>query len=140
MIKKTGCFLALLALSACASNSPVYSGRVSANNEQMRVDVAFTSTDRQYIRDYYTGHAEKGGKGLPPGLAKKERMPPGHEKQLVRNGTLPPGLQRQALPNALEARLSPLSGNYVRVRVGQDIVLMDARTNVMLDIIYNLGQ
>lgn len=140
MMKKTVWLIALLTLSACASNSPVYSGRVSAGNENVRVDVAFSNADRQYIHDYYAGHTGKGKKGMPPGLAKKERLPPGLEKQLVRNGTLPPGLQRQALPDGLEARLSPLPGNYVRVRVGQDIVLMNARTNVILDVIYNLGQ
>ena len=76
---------------------------------------------------------------MPPGLAKKDRLPPGLEKQLVRNGRLPPGLQRDPLPRQLEERLSPVPSGYVRVRVGQDIVLMHARTRVILDVVYNLG-
>jgi len=38
------------------------------------------------------------GNNLPPGLAKKDRLPPGLEKQLERRGTLPPGLQRKSVP------------------------------------------
>ena len=44
---------------------------------------------REAIRGWYSENANH----LPPGLAKKDRLPPGLEKQLVRNGTLPPGLQ-----------------------------------------------
>src|SRR5262249_15083464 len=50
------------------------------------------------IRGWYSeneGH-------LPPGLAKKDRLPPGLEKQLVRNGTLPPGLQKRLYPAPVE--------------------------------------
>jgi hypothetical protein len=54
-------------------------------------------------------HADKGkGKGkdgLPPGLAKRDRQPPGLERQLSERGRLPPGLQKRALPEDLEARL-----------------------------------
>src|SRR6266567_6609237 len=37
------------------------------------------------IRGWYDGHQSN----LPPGLAKKDRLPPGLEKQLVRRGELP---------------------------------------------------
>src|SRR6266481_1582476 len=40
------------------------------------------------VHDWYYAH----GNNLPPGLAKKDRLPPGLEKQLVSRGTLPPGL------------------------------------------------
>jgi len=44
---------------------------------------------REVIRAWYSENERH----LPPGLAKKDRLPPGLEKQLVRNGTLPPDLK-----------------------------------------------
>ena len=35
--------------------------------------------------------------GLPPGLAKKDRLPPGIEKHLLERGSLTPGLQKKIL-------------------------------------------
>ncbi len=38
--------------------------------------------------------------GLPPGLARKNRLPPGIQKHLLERGSLPPGLQKRVLaPN-----------------------------------------
>ncbi len=38
------------------------------------------------------------GPGLPPGLAKRDRLPPGLEKHLLKHGSLPPGLQKKIDP------------------------------------------
>jgi hypothetical protein len=38
------------------------------------------------------------GQGLPPGLAKRDRLPPGLEKHLWNHGSLPPGLQKKIDP------------------------------------------
>ena len=38
------------------------------------------------------------GQGLPPGLAKRDRLPPGLEKHLLKHGSLPPGLQKKIDP------------------------------------------
>jgi hypothetical protein len=75
------------------------------------------------------------GKGLPPGLAKRDKLPPGLAKQLERNGRLPPGLQKRALPSKLEAKLPPPQTGTERIIVGNDVVLINAATNVVLDII-----
>jgi len=48
-------------------------------------------------------------------------------------------LQYEPLPYDLDRRLSRLPSSYVRVRIGQDIVLMDGRTRVVLDVIYGVG-
>ena len=55
------------------------------------------------IRNWYRAHYEQ----LPPGLAKRDHLPRGLERQLVVNGTLPPGLQKkmQRCPHELEAML-----------------------------------
>ncbi len=70
---------------------------------------------------------------LPPGLAKRDRLPPGLERKLQRNGTLPPGLQKrvQPLPEFCSARLPRLPENWVRVSLGARILLLDPRERVV---------
>ena len=73
---------------------------------------------------------------LPPGLAKKDQLPPGLEKQLVRNGTLPPGLQKKLYPcpQELKRRLPPPPPDCGQFIVGGHIVLLNHKTNVVVDI------
>jgi hypothetical protein len=133
-------FLVLsLALGGCASMEPqLTSARVLWQDDHSRIEVAFNDSDRRQIHDYYSrrGH---GRKHLPPGLAKKKSLPPGLHKHVVRNGKLPPGLARRALPGDLERRLSPVPDNYVRLKVGGDIVLMNRQTQVVMDVIYDVA-
>lgn len=126
-------YLLLVVLAAgvsggCATHAAT-SGRVVIKDEHATVDIRFSDHDRLLIEDYY----KKKRKGLPPGLAKRNGLPPG----LARRDTLPPGLQYDPLPAELEARLTRLPSNYVRVRVGKDIVLMDGKTRVIFDVIYS---
>jgi hypothetical protein len=73
---------------------------------------------------------------LPPGLAKKDHLPPGLEKQLIRNGSLPPGLQKKVYPcpQDLERRLPPPPPDCNHVLVSGHIVLLNRKTNVILDV------
>jgi Ni/Co efflux regulator RcnB len=77
---------------------------------------------------------------LPPGLAKRETLPPGLQKQLVQRGTLPPGLQKkiQPLPIALERQLSPIPTGYRRVVVAGNVILMNPTTGLIYDIVRNV--
>jgi hypothetical protein len=77
---------------------------------------------------------------LPPGLAKRETLPPGLQKQLERKGTLPPGLQKkiQPLPVVLERQLPPVPTGYRRVVVAGNVILMEPLTGVIYDIIRNV--
>lgn len=90
--------------------------------------------DRDEVRGWYNQHENN----LPPGLAKKDRLPPGLEKQLVRNGTLPPGLQKriQPCPEELVRRLPPPPPDCAHVLVAGHIVLLNRRTNLVLDIVH----
>lgn len=79
--------------------------------------------------------------GLPPGLAKRGGdLPPGLQKQLKRKGTLPPGLQKrlEPLPSELEIRLPKLPEAWGRVILGRHVILIDRRTQRILDIIENV--
>ena len=75
-------------------------------------------------------------KGLPPGLAKKDHLPPGLEKQLEKNGHLPPGLEKRDLPGDLVRKLPSCSKKKSGCAiVGDDVVLMDKTTDLILDVI-----
>jgi len=75
---------------------------------------------------------------LPPGLAKKDQLPPGLEKQLVRRGSLPPGLQKriQPCPEELVHRLPPPPPDCVNVLIGGHVVLLNHKTNIVVDIFH----
>jgi hypothetical protein len=99
-------------------------------------EIIFTRDERILITDWFRGYHSN----LPPGLAKRDRLPPGLEKQLRERGTLPPGLQKrvQPLPWVLERRLRRLPRGYRRVVVGGNVILMDEGTAVIYDIIRNV--
>jgi hypothetical protein len=98
----------------------------------------FLPEERKTIYRYY--HRTPPSKGLPPGLAKKSKLPPGLQKQLDKNGKLPPGLQKrlEPLPRDLEARLPGLPEYWERVILQEHVVLMDRRSQRILDIIENV--
>jgi len=95
---------------------------------------SFDDHDRDEMRAWVNSR----GSNLPPGLAKRDRLPPGLEKQLVVRGELPPGLQKkiQPVPVELERRLPPPPPDCAHVFIGGHIVLMNRRTSVVLDIFH----
>jgi hypothetical protein len=135
-------FLVLLisGMTGCIANPTVNSGSIEVGNEHMRVSVAFNEHDRKKIKNYYKhSRKTKKSKKMPPGLAKKHNLPPGLQKHIKKNGQLPPGLHKRNLPVDLEQELSPLPKGYVRVKVGGDVVLMDEKTRVVVDVIWGVG-
>jgi len=101
------------------------------------VSIVFGSRDREIIRNYYHDQYSN----LPPGLAKRGgNLPPGLQKHLERDGTLPPGLQKrvQPFPVELERRLPPLPDSYRRVTLGVDILILDRRTQRIMDIVHDI--
>ena len=108
----------------------------SSSHASPSVAIVFTTQEREIISDWFRSNRN----GLPPGLAKRESLPPGLQKQLQRNGTLPPGLQKKLtpLPSGLDSRLGSLPSDYLRVVLGRDIILLDRRSNSILDVIANV--
>jgi len=94
----------------------------------------YRDSDRQALRGWYEEHRDQ----LPPGLARKDRLPPGLEKQLVRRGTLPPGLQKrlQPCPEELERQLPPPPPDCAHVVIGGHLVLLNRKTNIIVDIFH----
>jgi hypothetical protein len=98
----------------------------NANVQNGSLQVTFGSWERDIFRGWYRDHENN----LPPGLAKRDRLPPGLENQLRERGTLPPGLQKKivALPVDLARLLPPPPSGCNRVVIGGNIVLIDAKT------------
>ena len=96
----------------------------------------FTTREISIIQGWFRTNLNN----LPPGLAKRETLPPGLQKQLVQRGTLPPGLQKkiQPLPIALERQLLPIPTGYRRVVVAGNVILMNPTTGLIYDIVRNV--
>jgi hypothetical protein len=123
---------ALAGLSGC-ENPPRY-GEVRVHERDYDVRVVFSDRDRAIIRDYYRGYY----RGLPPGLAKKGKIPPGHAFRMQRHQGLPPGVAWEYLPADVERRLSRLPDGYVRIVIGTDVAILHTRTRVVLDVVEDL--
>jgi hypothetical protein len=72
------------------------------------------------------------GNGLPPGLAKRDQLPPGLAK---RGNRLPPGLMKSDLPPNLEKGLPELPEDVERVVVDDDVLLVQRGTDLILDVL-----
>jgi len=112
------------------------SGSLEISRDDLYLEVGFSDHDRRMIREYY-GHKGK-KKKMPPGLAKRDTLPPGLQKRLDSGHPLPPGLQGRDLPYDLEEDLTELPRGYVRLRVGGDIIIMNRKTDVVIDIIHDI--
>jgi hypothetical protein len=126
----------LLQLSVATAAAALGSGL--ANALDTKRSASFSAEERRIIEDYYHKGKKSKKKGLPPGLAKRGGdLPPGLQKKLDRGGQLPPGLQKrmEPLPTDLDRRLPRLPEYWERVVVERDIVLIDRRSNRILDII-----
>jgi hypothetical protein len=139
------CALSLIAASALADKGGVHGKPAEARGRStvarhegdrpVNQVVTFDRGERTILRGWFSNSENQ--RGLPPGLAKRERLPPGLAPQLVRNGTLPPGLQEkiQPLPLRIDSQLTPLPVGLRRVVIGNDVVLLDDRTNLILDVV-----
>lgn len=109
-------------------------GSISSLAKDKGHPASFLPEERQIIIEFFHGSSSN----LPPGLAKRGgNLPPGLQKHLVRNGTLPPGLQKrlQPFPAELDRRLPRLPRIWVRVILGRHAILLERRTNRILDLI-----
>ena len=123
---------------------------------EVGINASFSEVERKLIEKYFgksvtvtdsdaeaaaapKAKGKKGNKDLPPGLAKKEKLPPGLARQLEKNGTLPPGLAKRGLPSDLEQQLPPVPKGYER-QIIEDatIVLVHTATGLIADVITDI--
>jgi hypothetical protein len=124
-------------------------------------DVVIDEAARHILRNYYGRNADAwvvahpddeddgGGNGnskknkknknkhkdIPPGIAKKGTLPPGIYKQLVRNGQIPADVDYHPLPPDLIVQLRPLAPAYRYVIVDDRVLLIQAATRAILDVL-----
>lgn len=128
---------ALSGLSGCET-PPYYGGQTGDRGERdhgMDVRVVFSDADRRIIRDHYHENSRR----LPPGLAKKGKIPPGHAFKLRRNQSVPPDVSWGYLDADIERRLSRLPDGYVRVVIGADIGILNTRTRIVVDLLEDIN-
>ena len=164
MKKKLG--FAILSALFCIYTAPVVA-QSGGDITKRLANIVFTELERQIMMEYFgrnrlepederdfensnRGDRKQGKKakrhkkgkgnkrGLPPGLAKKKRLPPGLARQLERKGKLPPGLAKRELPRRLDNHLpDPWPGTERKI-VGNDVVLLEKGTDLILDVLRNV--
>lgn len=108
-------------------------GRGKGHKNKDKGPHGYSDHDRE-IRVWYRDHYNN----LPPGLAKRDRLPPGLERQLVVRGTLPPGLRKKIQPAPVELvqLLPPPPPDCRHVVIGGSLVLLNTRSFAIVDVFH----
>ena len=148
----------LFAVVLCAAITPLPSAAASADSHFKRsraraIDkdrsydapeekwerdpIAFNARDRDAIRNYYSD----AGSNLAAATGKRSSdLPQRMRKHLQRNGMVPLGWQKRLEPLAadVERNLQALYSGYSRGMIGRDVVIVEDRTQRVMDIIRNV--
>lgn len=135
----------LLAAAAAAALPPLAAVGPAKADDVDWGKIVLTEIQRRLIGSYYQsrygawvagpGKGKNKNKGLPPGIAKKGVLPPGIYMQLMRGGTLPPGLGAMPLPYDLVVQLPPPYPG-TRLLIADDrVLLVQIATNAILDVL-----
>jgi hypothetical protein len=95
----------------------------------------FNDNSRHAVQTYYAS-AGKGGKGCPPGLAKKNNgcMPPGQAKKQWNIGQpLPSTVVLHPVPSQIIVSLPPVPVGHKYVQVAGDILLIAVGSKMVVD-------
>lgn len=93
----------------------------------------FSGKERDEIDRYFKSHPEA-RKQLPPGLAKKNKLPPGWQKKLAPGQRVPDDVweRRVALPREIKL---PVEVGVIRVRIDDRVVKVAEKTREVLDVL-----
>lgn len=94
----------------------------------------FSESERSEIRGYFDSHPGERD-ALPPGLAKKNKIPPGWQKKLARGQRIPDDVwvHHVPLPHDILIKLPPPPPGVVIVRVNDRILRVVEKTHELLD-------
>ena len=148
-MKKATLFLTVLLALALALPAAAQKGKkgrkggssktTTSTKSNVSVSFRFGRSDIRLIRDWFSN--PQNTKGLPPGLAKREELPPGLKRHLERNGTLPPGLQKkiQPIPRSLKSQLPKMPAGIDIVFIAGNVLIVEVQTSwKILDIVTDI--
>jgi hypothetical protein len=97
----------------------------------------FSAKDREAIEAYYLHLLGT----LAPGSINRSTFDPGVERSLVAGSHVPGQFEKEMmpLPAELESKLTPLTGDYVRYKLGRHVVLVKKADLTIADIMKNAG-
>ena len=72
---------------------------------------------------------------LNPNLSGYRSLPPGIARNVARGKPIPPGIARQQVPVDLAWRLTTLPEGYGRFVIGDDLVLVEITTGLIIDVL-----
>jgi hypothetical protein len=94
---------------------------------EVTAGITLTSSQQQSIKVYYASHRRWGAKALPPGM----------QKRLAQGKPLPPGIAKKLAPDALSSKIG-LPAGYQLMEVGLNVVLVEAATGIVRDLLRNV--
>jgi hypothetical protein len=97
-------------------------------------DKSFSDEDADTLRGYYRSNPEA-RKQLPPGLAKKDKLPPGWQKKLQVGQRVPDDVWVHRVPVPREIKIADTPAGTINVRINDRIVRVAERTREVLDIL-----
>jgi hypothetical protein len=117
------CVLAAGVANATVRMEQVYPARAAANPTERAI--LFSGEDRQTIDHFFRRQGtQNGGNG---GKARRDPL-------LIRE-RVPQGVPTRPLPHALDHQLPPLPPGYARLILGRDVLLVERRSQTILDIV-----
>ena len=120
----------LTTLSLCAL---VFCAPVSGS--EVGIQVAFSDGEISAIHAYYRDHQSSGGAAKGKGHKGGKGLPPGIAKNLERGKSLPPGIAKQTLPSGLTSLLPPPPKGFERIEVAGKVLLVEIATQVIHDVL-----
>lgn len=121
----------LLMLSLCGIAQSKGKGKKQTSNPATTVENSYKIFSASHRETISTCLNDKSG--LPPGLAKRESLPPGLQKHIQKKGKLPPGLQKkvQPLPAHCQVNLPKLPGGWERIVLGDRVIVLDPAKRII---------
>lgn len=120
---------ASLLLNGCVTTQSV---GVRTHAPGISTSFYFSDSDRSRIKGYYLYNHRPHNKPIPPGHRKR------YSHHYQRHQVLPHGVPYSRLPHRLESRLPRLPAGYIRIIVGDDVMIMNVKTRIIYDVVFAL--
>jgi len=98
--------------------------------------VLFSNNDRSNINRYYGNHYDRHYTTQHRHEKRAHAKHRKNERRFKRRYAMPNQMHYTRLPADLERRLSPLPRDYIRIRVGDEIGIMNTRTRIIYDAVW----